>query len=556
MNEIAIRGGTLVDGTGSAGVRADIGISNGRIAEIGQNVTGEKTLDASGGVVAPGFIDIHTHYDAQVFWDSTFTPSCFHGVTTVVAGNCGFSLAPTRFEHRDLISRTLEKVEDMNLATLNAGIPWDFSTFPEYMSSVKRRGTALNFASYVGHSALRIFAMGDDAYERAATPDELATMKRALTDAMHAGATGFSTSFVPIHRGADGKPVPSRFSTRSELDELLGVMRDGRRGVVAIAVGDECPVEDLYELQPKLGLPLTYVALLAEESGQHRKYVDLHNEAWERGIEVFPQVSNRPITFEFSLASPFNMSANPAFAELGNSNLAERRRTYADLEWRQRAAKGFGGGGTFAFTPLWDSYQIEASQSHPDFVGKKLVEIAASRGLTPFEAMLDLALDEGDLALRIKAMLINYDVDEVTFLLSQENCALGLSDAGAHINSLCDAPQATDLLGKWVRERGVMSVETAVRRLSGAQADLFGFADRGYIRHGFAADVVVFDPATVDPGPTVRVRDFPADGERLTAPTPVGVQHVLVNGTPIRVDGEQAPSGVAAHPGQMVRPTD
>src|SRR5438105_4008889 len=232
-----IRGGTVVDGTGGPGRRADVAIEGGRIVEIGERLTGDVELDASGHVVAPGFVDIHTHYDAQVFWDPALTPSCFHGVTTVVAGNCGFSIAPTRPEHRDLIARTLEKVEDMDVAALEAGIPWDFASFPEYLASVERRGLGLNFAAYLGHTALRLFVMGDAAYEREATPDEIERMRQVLREGMEAGAAGFATSYAPTHVGAAGKNVPSRFASRDELRALLGVLGEMKLGVAGFAPG-------------------------------------------------------------------------------------------------------------------------------------------------------------------------------------------------------------------------------------------------------------------------------------------------------------------------------
>src|SRR6195952_1581621 len=221
MSEIVIRGGTVIDGTGTPGVVADVAIAGGRITAIGTDLQGDRVLDATGHVVAPGFIDIHTHYDAQVFWDPSLTPSCFHGVTTIVAGNCGFSIAPTRPEHHSLIARTLENVEDMDVATLEAGVPWDFSTFPEYLASVESHGMGLNFAAYIGHTALRLFVMGDDAYERAATPSEIEEMQAGVREGMKAGAAGFATSFAPTHRGVDGKPIPSRFAERDEIVALL-----------------------------------------------------------------------------------------------------------------------------------------------------------------------------------------------------------------------------------------------------------------------------------------------------------------------------------------------
>jgi N-acyl-D-aspartate/D-glutamate deacylase len=548
--QIVIRGGTVVDGTGAAGVRADVAITEGRITAIGPNLDGDRVLDAGGHVVAPGFIDIHTHYDAQVFWDPALSPSCFHGVTTVVAGNCGFSIAPTRPEHRELIARTLENVEDMNVASLAAGIPWDFATFPEYLASVERRGTAMNYAAYIGHTALRLFAMGDDAYERTATPEEVTRMQQILREAMHAGAAGFATSFAMTHRGVDGKPVPSRFCDRAEFEALLDVMHEVGRGVVAVAPGEQCMIDDMYDLQPRAGVPFTYGALLTSPTGNHKRLVDLNNDGWAKGSLVWPQVTPRPLVFAMTMAEPFTLNVNPEFAALMGRSLDERRRAYADPAFRERALQGWVN--QRAMVPRWDTYEIGESVAHPELVGRRLDGVAAEQGARPFDALLDLALAEPDLALRVRAVIANDNQDDVALLLNEEHCTLGLSDAGAHVGQLCDAPQPTDVLGNWVRDRSLMPLEKAVRKLSGVQADLFGLVDRGYLRAGAWADVVVFDPATVAPGPVRRVRDFPANAERLTADQPVGVRHVLVNGTPVQVDGNRVEE--SNRPGQIVRP--
>jgi N-acyl-D-aspartate/D-glutamate deacylase len=473
-------------------------------------------------------------------------------VTTVVAGNCGFSIAPTRPGHRQLIARTLENVEDMNVASLEAGIPWDFETFPEYLASVERRGVGLNYAAYIGHTALRLFVMGDDAYERTATPEEVAGMQAVLGEAMLAGAAGFATSFAVTHRGVDGKPVPSRFADRAEFHALLEVMRDVGRGVVAIAPGEQCTISDLYELQPATGVPFTYGALLAWPTGTHKKLVDLNQDGWSRGVEVWPQVSPRPLMFSMTLAEPFTLNVNPLFGALMVASLGERRQAYGDMAWRQRAVQAWAEGPIFA-SPRWDTYEIDECSAHPELAGRRVDDLAEARGARPFDTLLDLALDEPDLGLRVRCILANEDPTEVAVLLAEAGCTLGLSDAGAHVGQLCDAPQATDFLGNWVRDRNLMPIEQAVRKLTGVQADILGFVDRGYLRPGTWADLVVFDPATVAPGPLRRVRDFPADAERLTADQPSGIRHVVVNGTPVQIDGQRLDGDL--RPGTVVRPS-
>jgi N-acyl-D-amino-acid deacylase len=552
MSRLVIRGGTVVDGTGAPAARADVAIEDGRIAEVGAHLTGDRELDAGGTVVAPGFIDIHTHYDAQVFWDPALTPSCFHGVTTVVAGNCGFSIAPTRPADRDLVGRTLEKVEDMDPACLAAGIPWDdFETFPEYLDAVRRRGTTLNFSAYVGHTALRLYVMGPAASERTATADEIATMAAMVEDAMASGAAGFATSLALTHLGADGRPIPSRVADRSELEALFGAVGRSGRGVVGVNGGRGLSFSDCYDLQPAAGAPFTYTAVLTTPSGAHLKAVDIHRAGISRGADVWPQVSCRPLSFSMNLVEPFSLNTNPVFASLMARSLDERRAAYADPSWRQRVREAWAAGEGLA--PRWDTFEVMESSAHPELIGEHLDKLAVAGEADPLDLLLELAVAEPDLkALRVRAILANDDPAGVALLLQEPNCTLGLSDAGAHVGQLCDAPLPTDLLGGWVRERGVLSLEEAVHKLTKVQADLFGLSGRGVVAPGAWADVVVFDPDTVAPGPLRRVRDFPADTERLTADAPQGMRHLLVNGTPIRLDGVQVET--QDRPGQVVSP--
>jgi N-acyl-D-amino-acid deacylase len=534
MPDLVIRGGTVVDGSGAPGREADVALTDGVIREIGPNLRGDQELDASGCVVAPGFIDIHTHYDAQVFWDPQLRPSSSHGVTTVVAGNCGFTIAPTRPEHHDVIIGTLENVEDMDAATLAAGIVWDFRTHPEYLELVRRRGTAINFTAYVGHSSVRLYVMGDAAYERAATADEIDEMARLVREAIEFGAAGFSTSFAYTHRGVDGKPVPSRFAARDEVAALFMAAGRTGKGVVLATAGEQCTYADMYEWQPRIGRPFTY-PLFALADRRHAPQLALHEASLARDAQVWPQVTPRPLTMQFTMASPFSLNVSSVFGELMDRGRDARIAAYRDPEWRARATADLQ---EVPMRPRWETCEISESARYPELEGRRVDELARERGCSPLDVICEVALAD-DLDTRFRIYIANDDVDEVSDLLTHEHVALGLSDAGAHVGQLCDAPLPTDLLGTWVRERGVMSLERAVRKLSGEPAGLFGFVRRGSLREGAWADVCVFDPETVGTGPLRRVRDFPAGGERLTAEEPTGVRHVLVNGTPIRRDGVQ-----------------
>ncbi len=538
--DLVIRGGTVVDGTGAPGVRADVALSGGVVSSIGPSLRGASSeeLDASGCVVAPGFIDIHTHYDAQVFWDPGLRPSPYHGVTTVVAGNCGFSIAPCRPEHHEVIVRTLENVEGMDAATLSTGIAWEFETFPEYLDAVRRRGTEVNFTAYIGHTALRLYVIGDGAYERAATDDEVARMCALVSEALDVGAAGLSTTFSYAHRGAGGKPVPSRLAEHDEVDRLFMTVSRAGRGVILTTPGPQCGYADVYEWQPRVGRPWT-CPLFSLPDGRHEELIKLHSEGVARGANVWPQVTPRPLTMQFTLSDPYKLNVGAVFGALMEGTRVERLAAYRDPSWRARAAADLEEAP--GMRPRWETFEVSESAAFPELEGRRVTDLARERGVGPLDVMCELAVAE-DLKTRFRSYIANDDVSAVAGLLREEHVVLGLTDAGAHVDQLCDAPLPTDLLGPWVRDRELMPLERAVRKLTGEPADIFGFVGRGYLREGSCADVCVFDPASVGPGPLRRVRDFPAGGERLTAEEPTGVRHVIVNGTPVRRDGAQVTS--------------
>ena len=548
---LTIRGGTVVDGTGAPGRRADVAVRDGRIVAIEESLRGGPELDASGQVVCPGFIDIHTHYDAQVFWDRALTPSSFHGVTSVIAGNCGFSIAPVRPSGVELLARTLQHVEDMSFDTLAAGVPWDeFETFADYLGAVERRGVGLNYGCYVGHTAVRLFVMGDDAYERAATDDESQRMQACVAEAMTAGAIGFATSASPTHNGDRGRPVPSRVAGLDELRALLAPVRDAGRGVVAMLPGGVIPNDDVFTLQQEVGRPFTWTALLTVKGfPYHVQVIEDHEAARARGVDVWPQVSCRPLVFQMNLAEPFTLNTHASFARLMDRPVEERLAAYRDPAWRAATNEDLAHG-----RPRfrWETVSVAESRSRPDLVDRPVVGLAEEWGCTPLDVVLDISLGD-DLQTRFWSVVANNDEEGIAWLLPRDGVLLGLADSGAHVSQLCDACFATDLLGNWVREREVMPLERAIHKLTAEPAGVYGLDNRGRLAVGLAADVCVFDPATVGPGPLRRLRDFPAGGEHLTADAPTGVTHVLVNGTPIRVDGRQLDLA-GATPGAVLRP--
>jgi N-acyl-D-amino-acid deacylase len=527
----------VVDGTGSPGIRADVLVEDGLITAIGEiGADADETVDLTGLVLAPGFIDPHTHYDAQVLWDRDLTPSSWHGVTTVVTGNCGFGIAPAAPGGRDLVMRTLENVEGMPLEALQAGLPWTFESFPEYLDAVDAGPLRCNVAALLGHTPLRFFVMGEEATERIATPGEIEQMRALVAEGMAAGAIGFSTSRSESHRGAFGRPVPSRLAELSEIWTLAGAVGDAGRGTIEATWGPDFHVEECAQLSADIGRPVTWAAIMVVRDHPAMS-VDLERRvaaAGGAGTRVFPQVACRPIVAQVTLADPAPLANVPAFGEILSRERSERAALYRDPAWRERAYAGV--------REKWgnklDEATVQETLIHADLRGgPTLGQLATERGGTALDVAVELALAE-DLDTRFRIVMINDDEEQVGRLLRNHSLLLGLSDAGAHTSQLCDANFATYLLERWVRETGVLTVEEAVWRLTGQPAQVYGLTGRGIIAPGAVADLVAFDPSTVGTGPLERIFDFPGGADRLVAPS-IGIEHVWVSGRPSRVDGKE-----------------
>jgi N-acyl-D-amino-acid deacylase len=553
--DLKITGGTIVDGTGRPGFVGDVGIKDGKVVSLGKaDGPATTTIDATGKIVSPGFVDVHTHYDAQVLWDRMLTISPWHGVTTTVIGNCGFGVAPTKAIHRKIIMQTLEKVEGMSLEALEAGLgnAWPFETFPQYLDTLEKRGSAINIAALFGHTPLRLYVMGEESTERAATPDEIGKMKVLVREAMEAGAIGFGTSVSVSHSGYGGKPVPSRQATVEEMDALVSVMGEMKRGLMQITIGRDFSTRHMAEVSRKYQVPVTWTALLSYlyGPGGHRKQLDLAAEQRKSGALVIPQVSCRPLNFEFTFAEPFIFDVMKFMNELAVADAkapGTRRQAYADPAWREKLRSEV----TPLFRNWWDRVVIAWAPSHKELEEQPLASAAARLGKDPVDLALDLAL-ANDLQARFRMAVMNFDEKEVAELITDPNTIIALSDAGAHASQLCDACYSTYLLGHWVRDHNTFTVEQAVHNLTQRPAEMFGITDRGVLADGKPADVVVFDPKTVGPGPLKRVYDLPAGADRLVSEAH-GIDAVIVNGKLIRRDGKDTVAANDPLPGRLLR---
>jgi N-acyl-D-aspartate/D-glutamate deacylase len=560
MLDCRIAGGTVIDGSGAAPRRGDVGIRGGRITAIGAiDEPARSTIDAEGRVVAPGFVDIHTHFDAQAFWDPTLSPSPLHGVTTVVGGNCGFSIAPLTPDAGEYLMRMLARVEGMPLESLAAGVPWDWMHFGEYLDRLDGR-LAVNAGFLVGHSALRRVVMREEAVGRAARPDEIRAMVELLHRSLAEGGLGFSSSRAPTHNDGDGRPVPSRHATPEELLALAGVLRDhaGTSLEFLPAVGpfrDE-DMELMTGMSLAAGRPLNWNVLTVVSYGRdaYLRQLAASDHAEARGARVVALTLPQVMTLRLNFVSGFVLDALPGWNDVLALPLPERRSALADPAVRERLERGARSeeAGVFRAIAVWENLTVAetfAPENRPH-AGRRIGEIAEELGRRPFDVVLDLALADD---LRTSFMPSIPGDDEESWKLRAEvwrdpRTVIGASDAGAHLDMIDTFTFATSLLGPAVRDRGLLSLEEAVHQLCDVPARLYGLRERGRLEPGFWADVVVFDSERIAPGPVHTRTDLPAGAARLYAEAE-GIGHVLVNGVEI-VRGK---GFTGARPGTILR---
>ncbi len=530
MHDFVIRNALLLDGLGSAPVHGDLAVKDGKISEIGKSLSGKEVLDASGLALMPGIIDNHTHYDAQITWDPLVSPSPALGVTTAIIGNCGFTIAPCRPADRELVMKNLTQVEGMSLEVLRAGIRWDFETIPEYFDMLERQGSAINIAGFVGHSSVRTYVMGEDAPRRAATKDEVARMRALVLEGMRAGAVGFATSTSPAHNGHGGLPMPSRLADDAELRALVGALRQAGRGVFMLTKGGHTKVAFLEELAAECARPVVIAALLHNSTNPRAVFDDLEaiSAANARGRRLVGAISCCPLSMDFTLHSPYTFEGLEAWQPALSLKGAAYEAKLKDKGFRDALRAELQRPAHFRlFNGQWDQVEVVES-ARKDAEQRSIGELARAAGEDPLDFILDLALGE-KLDTVFNAMLLNSDEQAVGAMLRHPASLVSLSDAGAHLTFFNDAGFGLHLLGHWVRERGALMLEDAVRRLTSAPAQLFGIRGRGALRPGYAADLMLFDPAAVGRGAKQRVFDLPGGHPRLTTPAQ-GVHGVWVNG--------------------------
>ena len=565
MYDMKIVDGLIIDGTGSPRYAGDVGIRDGRIVDLGSAPdSAKRTINAAGRVVSPGFVDIHTHYDAQVFWDPLLTVSPWHGVTTAVMGNCGFTLAPTRREHRDLIMRTFERVEAISLPALeqSLGREWPFSTYPEYLDVVERNGLGINAASLIGHTAVRLNVMGLDSVERAATEEEIAAMKGLVAEGLRAGAIGFSTSTAKAHHGFDGKPVPSRLSTPEERIALASTIREVGKGMVMmVGQSDPRPWDEYIDLARASGAPVCW-SVIQGTPGRYPAELAITRELVSAGLKIYPQAACRPVLFEYHFGEPVGLMATwPLLSPiLRLKTVRDKIALLADPEFRRRFREAIDGRNDTDLGVSADDAALrrrgfgmtEIAWYPPDrsLEGLSAQEVAKRQGRHVVDLVLDMSCDTS-LEARFRTPQANLEEEHLGAVLADPNVVLGLGDGGAHLAQLCDAVYATHFLGHWVRKKKLVSLEHAVHRLTMHPASVFGIKDRGRLATGRPADIVIFDPEHVGCGPLKRVYDLPAGSDRMIS-KPTGIDAVIVNGHVLPAPGE-AFDKAEPLPGKLLR---
>ncbi len=553
--DLLIRNGTVIDGTGAPGRRADVAIVNGKIAEIGKIAEGAKrVIDASDLIVAPGFVDPHTHYDAQICWDPYLTSSSWHGVTTVMMGNCGVGIAPCRPDVREIAAWDLVNVEAIPFDVLSRGITWEWESFPEYIDAAARRGSGINLGFLAPLTPFRHYVMGEESMERAATAEETRKIAGLLKEAVAAGAFGFTTTTTPQHIGYKGRPLACRNASRDEYIAYARVLREMGRGAMEVALtksvsvisDEECEFLDL--LLTESGRPVTWLALLNRDDlpdacqQSLRKAGDLIRRG---GV---PQVTCRPLIAQIDLRNPFIFANLACWNPVFNQPKERQAEIYRDQNFR----------GAFRdalkrpdiFNGNWERIEVKEvfTPAMKPLEGRTVAEIARERGCDGVDTFLDLALED-DLRIQFLMALFNANEARIPELISDPRTMVGLSDGGAHVDMLCDAGYATYLLGTWVRERLAMTLERAVQRMTSEPAAYFGISDRGRLQKGLAADVVIFDYNTVGSGRRGEMRtDLPGGGRRLVMPAR-GVEYTVVNGDVLYEHGKAS----GAMPGRVLR---
>jgi N-acyl-D-aspartate/D-glutamate deacylase len=557
MHDLVIDNATVVDGLGGPPRAGGVAVAGGRIAAVGAGLgAARERVDAGGLVLAPGIVDIHTHYDAQLTWDPFATPSAALGVTTVVIGNCGFTIAPCRPGDRDLTLRALTHVEGMSLDALRAGVRWDFETYPQYLDAMERRGVVPNVASFVGHSSVRTYVLGAEATRRAATAAEVAEMRRLVLEAVRAGAIGFATSTLEQHNGENGVPMPSRLADQAELRALTGALGEAGRGVFMLTKGMTSTVPWLEEVAAASGRPVMIAAMFVDPGDPTRVFRELGEieAARSRGRELWAQVGCFPLGMEFTLRHPYPLEAFLAWRPaIEADDEAAYRRVLADPSFRKRlkdeaATPGVPNRFSYKTFPHLAIAEVQRAE-HRGLVGRTIGVLAAESGRDPFDVFLDFGLD-GELDAMFDCKLFNTDEDEVRRLLRHPHAAVALSDAGAHLSFLCDAGFGLHLFGHWVRERGDLTLPEAVKRVTSDVAAAYRIPDRGRLAPGAWADLLLFDPTTVGRGPKRRVNDLPTGASRLDTPA-VGVHGVWVNG--VRTVDARGVIADCGRPGRVLR---